>query len=109
MGKKTQKTMKWASPVEVSDVDQAFSAKVIGRLLPPMSDIPKDFHLDSNKWCDKASSLFFSGGTIDLKPEINRQAAFRQLKACLGSFEPKHEHKTAGVAYLLSLWCNSPA
>lgn len=98
----------WAKPVEVSEVYLAFPASVIGKFLPPMKDIPEEFHRSHNKWCQKAAELFFKGGTIDLKPEIDRAAAFRQLKACLGSFEPKHEHKESGVAYLLSLWCNSP-
>jgi hypothetical protein len=60
-----------------------------------------------------ASQLFFHGGRlpdhgIDLRSDLSqekRDNAFRALQACLGSFAPKHEHKIAGVAYLLSEWC----
>jgi hypothetical protein len=36
--------------------------------------------------------------------EIMAEARGWHLKAIMGSFQPKHEHKTAGVAYLMSLW-----
>lgn len=102
------KKEKWAQPIEISDATMVFPAKVCGVILPPMADIPKEFHNRHNVWTSKASQLMFVGGKVDLKPEIDRTAAMRQLRACLGSFEPKHEHKEAGVGYLLSLWCNSP-
>jgi len=38
------------------------------------------------------------------KEGIDPQMAFRHIKACLGDWGPKHEHKFAGCAYLLSLW-----
>jgi len=100
---------KWAKPKDVSDADLAFPAKVCGVYLPPVKDIPKEIVEHYSEWNRKANSLMFSGGDVDLKPEIDRKMAIRQLRACLGSFEPKHEHKTAGVGYLLSLWCNTSA
>ena len=39
-----------------------------------------------------------------IKQGISLSLALRHLGACLSSWEPKHEHKTAGVAYLMSLW-----
>lgn len=105
--KKSASTKDWSIPVDVSDVDVAFPASVIGRLLPTMAEIPSQFNNYNNEWTGKAGKLMFTGGTVDLKEGIDRAKAFRQLKACLGSFEPKHEHKEAGVGYLLSLWCNS--
>ena len=99
---------KWSSPILVTDIDIAFPGNIIGRLLPPMAGIPEEFSSSENKWRNKASRLFFNGGGIDIKPDINKSHAIRHLRACLGSFEPKHEHKVAGVGYLLSLWCNSP-
>ncbi len=75
-------------------------------LLPPMKDIPKKFHNMSNKWVRIVSRWFFSGlpkGTEFIpKPGVDKEKALRMLKTCLGSFEPKHEHKEAGVAYMLS-------
>jgi hypothetical protein len=35
---------------------------------------------------------------------MEAQAAMRHVQYCMRSFEPKHEHKEAGCAYLLSLW-----
>jgi hypothetical protein len=54
------------------------------------------------------SRWFFSGlpkGTVFVPHEgIDPAKAMRHLRAILGSFEPKHEHKEAGVAYLMSQW-----
>ena len=33
----------WSKPVPVDDVTLAFPAPVIGKLLPPVEDIPKKF------------------------------------------------------------------
>jgi len=49
------------------------------------------------------------GGTnahsyLTVNPKIDSQLAWRHIMTCLKSFEPKHEHKMAGVGYLLSLW-----
>jgi hypothetical protein len=55
-----------------------------------------------------ASTKFYRGG--ELPPEkdgIDRRAAFRHISACLGSYDPSHEHKIAGVGYLISLWFKS--
>jgi hypothetical protein len=38
------------------------------------------------------------------KEGIDRSVAMRHLKCIMSSWEPQHEHKTAGVAYLMSLW-----
>lgn len=99
----------WSQPQPVTDLDVAFPANVIGRLLPPMEEIPQEFHASSNPWCKIASGLFFSGGHLPKSREgIDRLNASRHLRAVLGSFEPKHEHKEAGAAYLMSLWYELP-
>lgn len=80
--------------------------------LPPMSAIPDEFKRHGgNPWVELASRWFFSGlkQAPRFKEGIDGKAAMRALSACLRSFEPKHEHKTAGVAYLLSLWCEPDA
>jgi len=38
------------------------------------------------------------------KDGVDVKKAMRALKAALGSFEPKHEHKMAAVGYMLSQW-----
>jgi hypothetical protein len=35
---------------------------------------------------------------------VDPEKAFRAIKATLGSFAPKHQHKEAAVAYMLSCW-----
>lgn len=97
-------TNKWAVPVPVSAVDLAFPAEVIGRLLPPMEEIPKDVHRSQG---GLASRAFFSGlDARDLVENegVDKGVALAQIQCCLGSFEPKHEHKIAGVNYLFSLF-----
>jgi len=80
--------------------------------LPPMSEIPDQFKKwDGNRWRDLASKWFFKGlGDVDLnpKPGVDADTALRAVGACLRSWEPKHEHKMAGCAYLLSLWFEEP-
>lgn len=99
----------WAQPTAVSGLDLAFPANVIGRLLPPMADIPPEFHRHEDPWVRSARAWFFGGvdlakSTVVPKPGVDRGAALRHLQAVLGSFEPKHEHKEAGAGYLMSLW-----
>jgi hypothetical protein len=38
---------------------------------------------------------------------VDAKAAWRHCAALLRSFEPKHEHKEAGVAYLMSQYFES--
>ena len=102
----------WSKPRVVDDITLAFPARVIGTLLPPVDDIPKEF-FGQNKWT-RLVDMMFAGNVspasryverpeIDYPPALYKTAS-RQWTACLCSFEPKHEHKIAGVAYLLSLF-----
>lgn len=96
-------------PKEVSGMDCAFGPRKIKELLPDYKDVPEEFKQYGNKWASLVSKWFFSGLDVkkDLPPikqGIDLNMALRHLGACLSSWEPKHEHKTAGVAYLMSLW-----
>ena len=91
---------------DVTDADVAFPARV-AHLMPAYADIPKEFKVDSTKWNQLVTDWFFSGLTnLALTPKdgVDKTKALRHLKCILGSFEPKHEHKEAAVAYLLSEW-----
>lgn len=92
-------------PKEVDPITMALGVNV-DRYLPPKDKIPKEFRDDSNPWCELANRWFFEGLHVDLKPKqgIDRSAALRHCACILRSFEPSHEHKISGVAYLLSLW-----
>lgn len=95
-------------PTDVDDVMLAFPAHVVGKYLPEYEDIPEEFKRGRTKWNDVMSQWFFKGlpGETEFIPkkDIDGSKALRHLKACLGSYEPSHEHKEAGVAYLMSLW-----
>ena len=38
------------------------------------------------------------------KEGVDKNDALKVIGACMRSFEPKHEHKICGAAYLLSQW-----
>lgn len=79
--------------------------------LPPYDKIPDEFKpmFSDNINCRAASCWFFKGissKTLKIKPQFEgkRAQALGAIKSILSSFEPKHEHKMAGVAYLISQW-----
>jgi hypothetical protein len=96
-------------PQPVSPIQLAFPADVTA-LIPPMADIPEDFRLnrgEAKRWIRFQQKWFFQGlsaGDIGPKDGVDLAAAMRHLKVIQGSWEPKHEHKEAAVAYLASLW-----
>jgi len=85
--------------------------------MPAYSTLPEDFRRhNGNDYCRAVSSWFFDGGKgipngleiggmkFVAKPGVDSGKALRAIKAVLGSFEPKHEHKEAACAYMLSEW-----
>ena len=92
-------------PVEVTGLDMAFGGKAM-KILPAYKDIPDEFKRGKHPARDFASNWFFKGLSEKpkAKPGIDVNLALSNLKACLVDFEPKHEHKVDGVAYLASLW-----
>lgn len=76
-------------------------------LMPPMAQIPREFHNGQMKWNQLACDWFFYGIRLESatpKAGIDVVLAWRHLGAIQRSFTPKHEHKEAAVAYLLSEW-----
>lgn len=94
-------------PKQIDDVGIAFATSIEG-FLPPYSAIPNEFKDGRTEWNKIFSKWFYSGlpkGTKFIPKEgINENEALRHLQYCMRSWEPKHEHKEAGVAYLLSQW-----
>jgi hypothetical protein len=86
--------------------------RVFGKVdhLPPYAEIPKEFKdwNDESKWNVIISRWFFQGLPKDTrfypKPGVDPKAALAAIGAIMASFAPKHEHKVAGCAYLLSEW-----
>ena len=94
-------------PVEVTGLDMAFGPRSIRKLMPAYEDIPEEFRRGHTKWNGFFNDMFFSGiKNLNLIPKegIDHKAALCHIKALSGSFEPKHEHKEAAVAYLMSIW-----
>ena len=100
----------WNTPKEVTPVDMAFGPKNLKEYLPAMSEMPEDFQRErgeAKKWVTIVDDWFFSGiHNLVATPKvgIDQNVALRHLKTIMSSYEPSHEHKTAGVAWLMSLW-----
>ena len=96
-------------PIPVSRADIAFGGKAMD-ILPPYRDIPEEFKRGGTQWNKWQRDWFFTGLQCYPVPKdgIDLNLAMANLKCANGSFEPKHEHKEAGVAYLASLWFSSP-
>ena len=94
-------------PKKIDGAGLAFPTSVDG-YLPKYSEVPDEFKHRRTEWNKVFSTWFYKGlpkGTQFIPKEgIDRDEAMRHIKYCMGSWEPKHEHKEAGVAYLMSLW-----
>lgn len=106
-------------PVEISDVSLAFPADALD-YMPAWADIPEDFKsytAAANDWQEFAHTWFRYGigseytgflcTEVGDDERLDGETVTRQISAILGSYAPKHEHKMASVAYLLSLWIDS--
>lgn len=88
-------------------IDAAFGARMAD--YPPMSVVPDDGSMRGYQ--DVVSALFFKGGKLEeyglrIKTSLDRSQVMTAIRALLCSWDPKHEHKTAVVAWALSEWCD---
>ncbi len=89
---------------QLSDIDVAFSQVSVDFDLLEEAKA-RGFYNGNTKYNDLFSNLFFKGGKLDFKDNLNKEfenKATRYLKALMGSFEPSHEVKEAICALLLS-------
>lgn len=99
----------WSVPSPVSDIDIAFAARG-PELTPDYEDVPDEFKRSGSVWVRFIDHWFFRGNPTEAfevgrpRDGVDAELAFRHLKVVLGTFGTKHEHKTAGAAWLLSLW-----
>lgn len=96
-------------PKDMSDVEFAFPAHVVGVYLPEEKYIPHDFlRFKGGKWTHLADIWFAQGlkgeHPLKVRKEFDERKVVRHLGCCLKSFQPRHEHKIGGVGYLMSLW-----
>lgn len=88
-------------------LDAAFGAQ--REDYPPMDALPSGHVL--RPYEAVVSRIFFNGGTLAdyglaIKKDIDRDQAMIAIRSLLCSWAPKHEHKTAVVAWALSQWCD---
>ena len=76
------------------------------RFLPEKEVIPREFTNKTNPYYLLALKLFHCGdlgeGEIGFKLNVEPAEVSDFVYAHLGSFEPSHEHKISGVAYMMS-------
>jgi len=111
----TAQPHKWQRPAtSVTPIDTLFgpTRHDIDMYMPQWTEIPEDFRYEkgeAKKWIRIVDDLFFYGAmniTFHVKdPTVDQRQILRHVKMLLTSFDLSHEHKTSGVAYLLSLWC----
>lgn len=86
---------------DITDAEMAFGTT---KLLVTRAELPED--RDTSKWNKLFSDMFFCGLTeLDITPKegVDINAALKCVKAHMGSWEPKHEDKEDGVAFMMSV------
>lgn len=92
---------------DITDLDMAF-----GNIdhMPRYETIPDEFKRSHGPYTNLVSKWFFCGLKDDdlarLTPRtgVDKRKALAAVGAILRSFQPKHEHKEAGCAFLLHAW-----
>jgi len=98
---------KWTTPTNPDDID---FVSPMDALMPAYEDIPDEFKRQDNPWVKLQQKWFFHGlaEIPTAKPGIDLSVAMEHLSTIQRSWEPKHQHKEAAVAYLASLWFEEP-
>jgi hypothetical protein len=106
----------------IPELDRASVAFGDTKHMPKYDTLPADFKRhNGNDYCRAISGWFFSGARriedgIEIekmkfvaKPGVDADKALTAIRACMASWEPKHEHKEAGCAFMLSEWFDKSA
>jgi hypothetical protein len=97
---------RFAAPIAVTPLDMAFGGR-IADLMPGYRDLPEEFRRERDPYTKHVHSWFFNGmdkRAWTSKQGIDAEQAWQHLRAIMASFEPSHEQKIAGVAWLMSRW-----
>lgn len=93
-------------PEDVASITQLELAFGTTRFLPAEDAIPQEFYSARNIYVQIITAIFLGGaipdGEITIHDGIEAETLNRFIRAHVASFEPRHQHKIAGVAYLLS-------
>jgi hypothetical protein len=110
MAKHTKPVAQQSWSITQADIDSITKPEAVWgttRLLPPEEEIPKEFW-GTNIYTRIADAMFVGhpapAGEIQFHPGFREDgpATFQCVMAHMKSFDPKHEHKIAGVAYMIS-------
>lgn len=91
---------------DVTTVDQVFAGDKALEIMPKWEDIPDDFP-NRRKWEKVMNDWFFLGlknARWMPKEGVETKKALAAIVTVMRSFAPKHEHKQAAVAFMLSEW-----
>lgn len=87
----------------ISTLEAAFGTT---RFLPALSEIPPEYFHGDNLYVQVVTAIFYDHPLPDLHmllaPDLEASPLNLIIRAHLRSCEPAHEHKIAGVAFLLS-------
>lgn len=92
---------------QLTDVEAAFPTTVEG-FIPKWEDIPEELKRGAGCWEIQLFNDWFFKGLKSLemsaRENVDAKLAMRHIHYVMTSFEPSHEHKEAGVAFLLREW-----
>lgn len=90
---------------DITDAELAFSTI---KYLPPEKEIPEEF-FGHNIYTRLTNSIFYGTerpeGYLVMKDGFEVEVMVKCIRAHLGSFAPEHNHKIAGVAFMISCMC----
>lgn len=92
---------------EVNGLDTVFSTMRTDKILLAEAE-RLGFDRMSNPYNKIVNTIFYSGGKVIFKKDVEedfRNRVYLYFRAFIRSWEPKHEHKEAICAYLLSHIC----
>lgn len=97
------------TPKSVTDAELVFGPATWDHLAGPHDTVPEEFKSHrGTRWNEIVTRWFFRGLPKETefvpKPGVDGDTAVRHIHAMLRSYEPKHQHKEAACAYLLSTW-----
>ena len=104
------------SRADVDSVTDTELERSTTRLLPDWEDIPKDFR-DGNLYTRMAEARLLDyplpAIALSFLPGFDDAAACTAIDRCVGAhlkaFDPVHEHRIAGVGYMISKICRITA
>ncbi|MCF6783940.1 hypothetical protein [Stutzerimonas stutzeri] len=93
------------SPEQIGSITDPEAAFSTHRLLPSWEDIPDEFK-EGNAYTQLAEAIFYGREMPECEIELNEGVEAEKLNRCIrahiASWWPKHEHKIAGVGYMIA-------